>query len=144
MANTITSANSVYMITVAGLYMAPQQLQGFMADAAFEQEGVDISENVMGVDGVLSSGWIPQMYSQTISIMPSSPSSVLFETWYAAENVAQEKFSANATITLKSTGRKYSLQNGFLTNYVPIPNAGKVLRGRPFRIVWNTIIPAVM
>lgn len=144
MANTITAANSVFMLSVTGLYSTAQQLQGYMADAAFEQEGVDISENVMGVDGVMSYGWIPQMYPQTISIMPSSPSSTIFETWAAAENTAQEKFTANATIKLISTGRKYSLQNGVLTNYVPIPNAGKVLRGRPFKIVWNTILPAAV
>ena len=144
MANTINSANSVFLLAISPLFTTPVQIQGYMADAAFAQEGVDISENVLGVDGVMSYGWIPQMYPQTVSIMPSSPSSVIFETWSAAENTAREKFPATATITLKSTGRKYSLQNGVLTNYVPIPEAGKVLKGRPFKIVWNTILPAAM
>ncbi len=144
MANTITSANSVFMLAINTLYPTPVQLQGYMADAAFAQESVDIAENVLGVDGIMSSGWVPRMFPQTISIMPSSPSSVIFETWAAAEDTAQEKFFCNATITLKSTGRKYSLQNGVLTNYVPIPEAGKVLRGRPFKLVWNTILPAAM
>ncbi len=144
MASTITSANSVFSLTVTTLYLTPQTLQGYMADAAFEQEGVDIAETVLGVDGILSAGWVPQAYTQTISLMPNSPSSVLFETWAATENTLQDKLTANATITLKSTGRKYSLQNGYLTNYKPIPDAGRVLKGRPFRIVWNTVLPAAM
>ena len=57
--NTITSADCTFLITIAGLFTSPVQLQGFAADRAFETAAVDVAELVMGVDGNLSAGWVP-------------------------------------------------------------------------------------
>ena len=140
--NTITAANAVFMLGVTNLFPTQQQLQGFMADAAFTTESVDVAENVLGVDGVMSSGWLPRMYPQNISVMPGSPTSLLFETWQQTQDTAQELLLAFGTITLPATGRKYTLNNGVLTKFVPIPEARKTLQGRAFTITWNSIIPA--
>ena len=144
MPNTITSANSVYTLTIPGLYSSPQTLGGYMADAAFETETADVAELVRGVDGVLSAGFIYFNTVQTISIMPDSPSSVIFETWLATEGTLTEKLAASASISIPSIGRKYACSNGFLTSIVQIPSARRVLQGRPFRITWGAISPANM
>lgn len=141
---TITSANAVFMLGFTGVYPVAQLLQGFMADAAFAAEAVDTAENVLGVDGIMSSGWIPRMYPQNISIMPDSPSSLIFETVQAAQDTAQEIFQAFGTVQFPATGRKYTLINGVLSNFSPMPEARKVLQGRVFKIVWNSIQPAAM
>lgn len=142
--NTITSANAVFMLAVLPLFPVPQQLQGFMADRAFDTDAVEIAQTVMGVDGVFSAGFIPYPTPQNIHIMPDSPSSIIFETWVAAEKVAQEKFFATATIALPSVGRNYTLQRGVLTRFAPIPGAERVLVGRTFTITWGSIDPAVL
>lgn len=142
MANTITSADAVFMLSVLPLYPSPQQLQGFMADDIFDVEDVDIAELVLGADGVLSAGYIPYLNKQNIAIMPDSPSSIIFETWIENEKITRSKFSCTGTILLKSTSRKYTLSNGYLSRIVPIPEAKKVLQGRKFQITWGDISPA--
>lgn len=139
---TITSANAVFMLGITGLYPTAQQLQGFMADSAFDVDDTETSEQVLGVDGYMSSGWIPRMYPQTISLMPDSASSVLFEDWALQQDAAQTIFPAFGSITLPATQRSYALVNGVLKRIKAIPGAKKVLEGRAFQIVWNTITPA--
>lgn len=139
---TITAANSVYMLSIAGLFDQPQRLQGYAADAAFSTESVETVETVLGVDGNLSAGWLPVAYTQTMQIMPDSLSSLIFEEWHNAQQSAREVFSANATILLPATGRQYTLTRGFLKGYVPIPEAAKTLRARSFSIIWASIAGA--
>ena len=55
---TITSANSILAIAVNNLFTAPQNIQGYAVDDAFEGEAVPQSEVLMGVDGKLSAGKI--------------------------------------------------------------------------------------
>jgi hypothetical protein len=136
---TITSANSIYMLSIANLFPIAQQLQGYSADAAFSTEAITPFEGVMGVDGFLSGGWVPVERKQTIMIMPDSDSSDMFDAWHAAEEAAREKYIANALIVLSGTNREYTCFRGFLSTYTPIPEVAKVLRARSFGITWQSI-----
>jgi len=136
---TITSANSVYMLSVAGLFPAPQRLQGFAADDAFSTEQVQPAETVMGVDGKMSAGYLPTMTVQTISIMPDSESGFIFDEWQAKSRAISEVFWAQALITIPGIGRSWTLTNGILTGYTPIPDAKKVLQSRTFSITWENV-----
>lgn len=142
MARNITSADAAYFLTIPLLYPAPVRLQGFMADRAFETDAVETAETVLGVDGNLSGGWVPHTTMQTISIMPDSQSSDIFENWLQQQDAARVLYPANATINLPGTGKKYALTKGFLRGIVPIPAAMKVLQGRAFRIEWNQVTVA--
>lgn len=139
---TITAANSVYILTVPGVFDAPQQLQGYATDAAFETAESENAEVVIGVDGIISAGFVPFMTEQTISFQADSDSAILFEQWLQAEKAALEKFEATANISLPSIGRKYALTNGFLMRVTSIPGARKVLQARNFTIRWGDISPA--
>jgi hypothetical protein len=141
-AKTITAANSIYMLSILGLFPVPQQLSGFSADAAFSTEAITPFEGVMGVDGNLSGGWVPVERKQSIMIMPDSPSSDMFDAWHAAEEAAREKYIAAAVIIMSATGREYTCLKGFLSTYTPIPEVGKVLKARSFGITWQSITPA--
>lgn len=139
---TITAANSVYLLAIPGLYPIAQLLQGYSADAAFETETAEPTENQMGVDGIMSSGFVPFMTLQTISLQADSDSVLVFENWLAAMKSAREVIYANATISLPSVQRKYNLTKGALSSIVAIPGTRKVLQPRPFRITWGSIDPA--
>lgn len=139
--NTITAANSVYLLGVTGVFPVPQQLQGYSADAAFDTDASEPAEVVIGVDGIMSAGFVPFITRQTISIMPDSPSSDLFETWLQAMKAAREVFFGNAVISLPSVGRSYVLTRGVLTSAVSIPGTRKVLQSRNFIISWASIDP---
>ena len=139
---TITAANSVYMLTIPGVYPIPQQLVGYAADAAFETEASEPAEVVIGVDGYMSAGFVPFLTKQNISIMPDSISSLVFEDWLAAQKAAQEILPASAIIYLPSISRAYAMTNGVLTSVLAIPGTRKVLQARMFAITWGDISPA--
>lgn len=137
MALSITSANAVYMLSVASVFPSPQQIQGFGVDEAFDTEAADTAEIQLGVDGVAVSGWIPRLTRQTITLLASSPSFLLFETWVAAQDQAQAIFYATGLILIPAIGRKYSLPQGTLTRFPAMPNARRVLQQRQFTIEWS-------
>jgi len=141
---TITSANSVYMLSINGLYPSPQKLEGFMAEASFATAAVEPAETVMGVDGHLSGGWLPTAVKQTISIMPDSPSYAMFENWINAMKAQREVMTADATISIPSLGKTYTCTRGFLTQTRMMPDAKKVMQGSEFEITWNDISPSNM
>lgn len=142
MAKTLTSANAVLILAVAGLFDVPQRLQGFAADDVYDVDSVDTKETQMGVDGRLSAGWVPVSLKQNITLQADSPSMFIFESWYQAENIAREAFIATGSIVLPATGNKYVMTRGFLRNYTPAPAAKKILQPRKFTIEWERITGA--
>lgn len=142
MSNTITSANSTLLIGVVGLFTIPQQLQGFGADDAYSMPMVTNAEVIMGVDGVMSSGWIPQIKEMDVTLQADSASNTFFEAWYAAEEAARDKFQAFGTIIQPGVSRTYALTNGVLVGFTPFADAKKVLQPRKFQIKWNLVAGA--
>lgn len=140
----ITSANSVLMLAIAGLYDTPQQLQGFSADDIFEAESVDTKETSMGVDGVFSAGWVPKEIPWSVTLQADSPSNDLFDQWYSAEQAIRNPMWASATVWLPSIGRKWAMSKGVLVSYTPMPAGKKILQPRKFTIHWGQLQPAVM
>lgn len=138
---TITAATAVLMLTAGSLYPVPQQLGGFMADDIFETDDVDISETVMGVDGNLSVGYIPNPVEQTIYLMPDSVSTDLFDAIYAAQLAAKEVIICSMTAYLPGPQKKYACTKGVLKRLKPIPSVKKVVQGQPYRFTWQSVLP---
>lgn len=139
---SITSANSILLIGVTGLYTVPQQLQGFAADDAYSIDSVDTSEVMMGVDGIMSSGWVPQIKVMNVTLQADSASNTFFEAWYAAQEAAREIYPAFGTVLQSAVNRSYVLTNGVLSNYTPLSDAKKVLGPRKFQIKWQAVVGA--
>jgi hypothetical protein len=135
----ITSADAVFMLSAAGVYSNPQQIQEFAVDRAFTTEAADIVEAQLGVDGVLSFGWLPRMFSQTVMLQANSPSGLLFDTINQTGQSLRQPIILAATITLPGIGQQYDLTNGSLKSYPPIPEVAKTLSARTFSIVWGGI-----
>lgn len=141
-AQTITSANSVFMLAILDLFPVPQQLQGWSPDLAFLTEGFDPVETVMGVDGNMSAGWVPVIKKQSIAIAADSPSADMFDAWYAAQEAARELFIAQGVIVLPSIHKELTMIKGVLSTYVPHAEVAKTMRFRTFGITWEKILPA--
>ena len=138
----ITSANSVLMLGVAGLFTVPQQLAGFSADDMYEMAAVDNKEVMIGVDGILSAGWIPQIKVMSVSLQADSASNTFFESWYASEEAAKAPFFAFGVVNQPSISRVYTLANGVLKSYTPLASAKKTLQPRKFEIHWQVTLGA--
>lgn len=138
---SITSANAVITLAVTGLFNSPQQLQGFAADDIFSTDAVDASEVSMGMDGILSAGYVPAAVSQNFMLQANSVSIDMFDQWYLAQRQIRDVFFAQGTIVLQSIDRKYALVSGVLRNYPPIADAARILRPRRFTIVWESVTP---
>ena len=139
MAGSITSSNAVLMLSIQGLYDSPQQIQGFSADDVFDIENVKPAEAVMGVDGNLSAGRINVPIVQAIVLQADSPSNQIFEDWYASQIAEGDIMFSDATVQLSSVGAAYTLRNGVLTDYSPIPTAKKILQPRKYTITWESV-----
>jgi hypothetical protein len=142
MSKTITSANSVFMLAIANLFAAPQQLQGYATEDIFDTESIAPAETHMGLDGKLSAGYIPVPVKQTITLQADSDSVELFEAWFAAQTAAQEIYFAHAIVHLPSIGRSYVCTNGVLDGYSPMADAKKTLQPRKFSILWESVVGA--
>jgi len=139
MDTTITSANSVFTIVIAGLFPAPVQLQGYASDKAFTTEALDLAEVQMGVDGRMTAGFVPNPTKQTITLQADSPSKDIFTALIQATKTAREVFYISGTIALPSTGESFTLTRGILTNAKQIPDAQKVLQPVDYVITWESV-----
>lgn len=137
--STITSANSVFTLVVAGLFPAPVQLKGYASDKAFTTEAVDLAEVQMGVDGRMTAGFVPNPVKQTITLQADSPSKDIFTAVIQAMKTAREVFYISGSISLPSTGESFTLTRGILTNAKQIPDAQKVLQPVEYVITWEQI-----
>lgn len=142
MARTLTSANSIIMLSVENLFDTPRQLQGFSADAMFAFDALEINQTSMGIDGVLSGAFVHNPKVMNVTLQADSLSNDLFERWHNAMVQAKEVYIANGLVQLTATNRKYTLTRGFLTNYSPAPTAAKELQPRAFTLTWQSVTPA--
>ena len=140
MSNTITSADSIFALTVTNLFPSAQTLQGYAADAMFALGDTEMAVSVRGADGKLSAGFVFGEYLQTITIMPDSPSRELFETWQLTSLTSKAVFRCNATIILPAISRKFTLTNGVLQRAKAIPDANRVLQAMTFQINWENCV----
>lgn len=139
MTQTITSANSVFMLVVAGLFPAPVRIEGYSSDKAFATEALPLAETMMGVDGKLSAGYTPNPVKQTISLQADSPSKSIFAAIVQATKSAREVYFLSGSIALPATGESFTLTRGVLTVTKQIPDANKVLQPVEFEITWESV-----
>lgn len=138
--SSLTAANAVITLAVPFLFPTPIQLQGFAADNVYDLDAVDQVETAMGVDGILSGGFVFNSINQTFVLQADSPSIAFFETWAATQTQAKDVYTANGSTTLPSVGRSYISTKGFLVSMPPMPAAAKTLQPRRFAIRWQSVM----
>lgn len=138
----ITSANAVYTLSIATLFPSPNVLQQFSAEDIFTTDAVAIAEVVMGVDGRQSAGYTPRSIPQQVSLQADSASMDLFDQWANNTRLNRQIYPAQGIIVLPSIGKTWTMVNGVLNMFPPMPNAAKILQPRRFTITWEAVLPA--
>lgn len=138
----IGASNSVLTLAIAVLFPAPIQLQGFGVDDIYDIAQVKNIETLMGVDGVLSAGFVWKERVQTITLQADSASNSIFDTWNANQEANQTVYPASGVIKLIGIATKFVQTNGFLTGYKPAPKAGRLLHPRSYEITWQRVAAA--
>lgn len=139
----ITGANATFIITIPTIFSIPQTLQGFAADDVFGTEPLDSVETRIGVDGLLSAGFVFKEVKLGINLQADSPSNQIFDVWWAQMQAQRATFVAQGVVILPALKTKWVLVNGFLTRYQPIPTVKKLVDPKRFEITWESISPAV-
>jgi len=134
---SLTSANAVISLSQPTLFPIPQVLQNFAADDVTDIEAARVLEHQMGVDGVLSFGFVWVERIQEITLKGDSASNAFFDTVNQQQEAAQDVYPLNGTILLPSAGIMFTMVNGGLETYKPIPAVRRILQPRRYRIVWG-------
>lgn len=142
--SSISSANAIFQILIATVLPIPVPLQGFSADDIFTVNPLESAETLMGVDGKLSAGFVFVPVKQEIALQADSISNLVFDQWYQAQQAAKDVFQCQGVVWLPAIGEKWTLINGFLSTFHPIPDARKVLQPRRHAITWESVSPALI
>jgi len=137
----ITAANASLVLALTPLFTAPQQIQGFAADNVYGLPAIESVETLMGVDGILSGGFVWKPQQQTIELQADSPSNAFFDIWYTQQVAGQTTYTVNGVLTIPALRLKLIQTLGFLTGY-KLPDAKKLMQPRQFGITWNLVVPA--
>ena len=139
---SLTSANAIITLSQAVLFPTPFQIAQFAADDVTGMADVTILEDQMGVDGVLSFGfvWVPR--EQEITLKADSPSVAFFDAISVQQEAVQDVYPLNGTILLPSIGKLFNLINGGLRRYKPMPDVKKILQPLRYGILWNRVVPS--
>lgn len=137
----ISGATANLTLTILPLFPVPQQIQGFAADDVYDLDEIESVETLMGVDGVLSGGFVWKPQQQTIMLQANSASNAVMDTWWASMVAAKTTYTANGVITLPAIGLKFIQTTGYLTRY-KLPGTKKLIQPRRYGITWNLVVPA--
>ena len=135
---TLTTANSALALQVRNLFPTPQNIKGYATDDSFAVEDVTPAEVYMGVDGMLSGGYVPYVTILSLTLQADSPSTAMFDAVLAAQVAAKELYIFDGVIILQGTGEKYIFTKGFMTAATPMSTAKKVLLPRKFTITFES------
>ena len=138
----ISAAGVVLTLSIPIVFPTGQQIQGFANDEVFDIPAIKSAEVMMGVDGVLSSGFVFVPIPHTISLQADSASNDVFDTWWTQMQATKATYLASGLIKLPSISTKWTLSNGVLTSYKPAPNAKRLLQPRSYEITWQGLAPA--
>lgn len=127
MASTLTVANSSIVMTAEALYPNGVIIRGYAADNLFETAAVENAEVVMGIDGRMASGWVPNPVPFTMTLQADSESLEVFEQIYEFEQSNRNKLEIGVTVGLPSAGKRFSFVNGVIRTYKP-PSAQRILQ----------------
>ena len=138
----LTSANSVLTITIPGVYDSAQQLQGYSADDIFSVASVTTAETTMGLDGILSGGYVPAPRELSLTLQGDSFSNVIFDNWIQQAQTQRTPYTCSMTILVPSIGKAYTATRGFLKGASVLADAKKILQPRQYQIQFQSIDPA--
>lgn len=135
----LTSANSVLILSVDGLYNSIA-IQGYSVDDAFATDDVKPTEVLMGVDGKLSAGYTPYPVPLHVMLQADSASIPVFDTWLTAMAGTKTMLFGNVTIMVPALLTTWTLTKGALTSASVMPGAKKIMQPRRYEITFESAV----
>ena len=135
---TITSVNSIFLLTVPNLYDTPVRVEGFSTDAAISMAQRNPVVAQVGVDGKTSFGLVMTNKEITVTLAADSPSLRLFEDWAAYQDGIREVMLCHAEFTLPAINRKYVGLRGGLTAVQDMPVVARTLQASAYTLTFDT------
>jgi hypothetical protein len=129
---TITSANSKFTLIVPDAALGPFVLAGYSSDAAFIAEAREVNQNRIGVDGKISTAYVPSITNMTVTLEPNSESVGFFEAWLGAMKLAREAMIGRAQIDIPSILKSYAISHVSLSSVVEVPGNSRALDPQTF------------
>jgi hypothetical protein len=117
-------------------------MKGYSADDAFDTDNVAPNEVLMGVDAILSGGYVPYPVKLKFVLQADSPSNYFMDAWRQAMDAARDAYPANATIVSPSVGKIWTFTKGFLTGAMPTPPGKKLYQPQPYEVTFQSITTA--
>ena len=139
MAMTLTSMNSVLTMANSTLFPAATQIEGFATDAAVAVDELETGIAVMGVDGKMSYGRVPNVRTCTITFQADSPSNTSFDIVEAFEKTQREKIELTFTLQVPSINRAYTFTKCVLTNINPLSPIQRTLGARTYKVACERV-----
>ena len=143
---TLTTANSTIILTLP-ILPVPVKLEGYSTDDMLNQDELNFTDSVMGIDGLKSSGYIIEKRVVNLTFMPTSASIDTFNIWINAMKVARESLEATAmSVTVPGLKNTYLFTIGNLKNGKEIPDLKKMSESIKYTLEFEscTAIPIII
>lgn len=137
---TLTATNSRFTMTFPDVFAVPQRIQGYSVDDAFGTDPLDVTENVMGVDGKMSSGYTPNITKVNVMLQADSPSVLTFETLLQQYLTQQEVFIGTGVISLPGLGKLVTMSNVVIKSATQFPTAKKIMQPQAYVLEVGRIV----
>lgn len=140
MSKNVTALNANVVMVVEELFPQGVRLEQFSTDAAVSQGDDTFAETRMGVDGQMVVGVIDQIKTVTITLEPSSPSVVYFETLARAIRSNKKHYPITLLVNLPAVGKTYTYSNGALKTGKMLPDVNQTLQPIAYTIDFEKVV----
>lgn len=138
---SVTGADVTFTLAILPLFVVPQRIQGFASDDVSDVPSIRSVEVMMGVDGILSSGFVNVAVPQHVSLQADSLSNRVFEAWWTQMQATKSLYVATGLLSIPGIATEYVFVNGSLTGYKPLPAIKKLLQPRTYELTWQKVVP---
>lgn len=137
MAKTLTSADSVFFLTITDLFPVPFVVERYSINNPFSNSKVTLSETRRTLDNKLERGYIPGTVITSVTLEPTSNTRPIIIQWASASITTQSAYSCNGSLTIPGLGEEYILTNGALLDVDLLVSSAKTLNPISFSIEWE-------
>lgn len=122
---TLTTANSKILLN-APVFPAPVELKQYSTDDIINQDDIEFAESRMGIDGIMSSGYVINSRVVNMTFESTSPSIDTFNLWINAMKTARDVLIAPAMrVSVPSLNATYVFTNGVIKSGKEMPDLKK-------------------
>lgn len=138
--NSLTAVNAVATIIVPEIAPAGHIIEGEFLDQAYATGDLVNKELKMSLQSKLYGGYIPQIKTVSVTLLPGSPSAKFFADWYQAEQAQKSTIECKTlVIALPAIKSVVTYTNGFLTKAKIMPDVKKVLQEVTYEMSFGTV-----